>query len=140
MKVVLDTNVVVSALIFPGGTPEAVYRLALAGRFELVTSRPLLAELGRVLTDKFGWEPGPSEEAVAQMVRAGTIVEPSEAIEEITADPADNRVLEAAAEAVADVIVSGDRHLLRLGESWRAIRITSPGRFLAELEERDRTV
>ena len=52
MRVVADTNVLVSALIFPGGAPEAVYRLALEGGIELVTSRPLLAELGRVLTQR----------------------------------------------------------------------------------------
>ena len=55
MRVVADTNVLVSALIFPGGSPEAVYRLVLERRIELVSSRPLLAELARVLTDKFGW-------------------------------------------------------------------------------------
>ncbi|MGH3082249.1 MAG: putative toxin-antitoxin system toxin component, PIN family, partial [Gaiellaceae bacterium] len=50
MRIVADTNVLVSALIFPGGPPEAVYRLVLEERLGLVTSRPLLAELGRVLT------------------------------------------------------------------------------------------
>lgn len=44
MKVVLDTNVLSSAFLFPGGAPEAVYRLALEGRVELVTSRPLANE------------------------------------------------------------------------------------------------
>ena len=45
MRIVADTNVLVSALIFPGGSPEAVYRLVLEGKIELITSRPLLAEL-----------------------------------------------------------------------------------------------
>ena len=97
MKVVADTNVLVSALIFPGGSPEAFYRLALEGRIELVTSRPLLTELGRVLTEKFGWEPARAEEAVGQVIRLAEVVEPKEALSEIEADPADNRVLEAAA-------------------------------------------
>lgn len=135
MRVVADTNVLVSALIFPGGTPETFYRLALEGRIELITSRPLLAELGRVLTDKFGWEAERAEEAVKQVVLLGTIVAPREALSEIEADPADNRVLEAAAEAGADAIVSGDRHLLELG-AWRGIAIQSPAKFVVGIAER----
>ncbi len=126
MRVVADTNVLVSALIFPGGSPEAFYRLVLEGRVELITSRPLLAELGRVLAEKFGWEPARAEEAVAQIVRIAVIVEPREAVSDIEVDPPDNRVLEAAAEGRANAIVSGDRHLLALG-SWRGIQIQSPG-------------
>ena len=130
MKVVADTNVLVSALIFPGGSPEAFYRLALEGRIDLVTSRPLLAELGRVLMEKFGWEAERAEEAIGQVVRLAEIVAPQEALSEIEADPADNRVLEAAAEGGVDAIVSGDRHLLALS-SWRGIEIQSPAAFIA---------
>lgn len=133
MRVVLDTNILISALIFPGGAPEALYRLVLEERIELVTSRPLLAELGRILTDKFGWDPGRAEEAVAQVARIGAVVEPTERIRLIEEDPADDRVLEAASEGRAEVIVSGDRHLLRLG-SWRQIRIRKASAFLAEFQ------
>lgn len=133
MRVVPDTNVLVSALIFPGGSPEAVYRLALEGKIELVTSLPLLAELGRVLSDKFGWQPERAEEAVAQLVRLAEIVDPQEALTEIEADPTDNRVLEAAAEGQTDAIVSGDRHLLAI-KSWRGIAIQSPAVFLADFD------
>jgi putative PIN family toxin of toxin-antitoxin system len=129
VKVVADTNVLVSALIFPGGSAEAFYRLALEGRIELVTSRPLLAELGRVLMVKFGWEAERAEEAVGQVVRLAEIVAPREALSEVEADPAENRVLEAAAEGGADAIVPGDRHLLALG-SWRGIEIQPPRAFV----------
>jgi putative PIN family toxin of toxin-antitoxin system len=134
VRVVADTNVLVSALIFPGGLPEAFYRLALEGRIELVTSRALLAELGRVLTEKFGWEPDRAGEAVGQVIRLAEIVEPGEALSEIEADPADDRVLEAAAEGNADAIVSGDNHLLALG-TWRGIPIQLPAAFVAEHDE-----
>jgi uncharacterized protein len=125
VKVVADTNVLVSALIFPGGAPERVYRLALEGRIRLATSPPLLTELGRVLTDKFGWDAQRSEEALGQLIRIADIVEPQDTVLEIHEDPADDRVLEAALAAGADAIVSGDRHLLAL-RSWRGIQIVSP--------------
>ena len=133
MRVVLDTNILVSAFIFPGGPPEDVYRLALEGRVELVTSRPLLVELGRVLTEMFGWESGRAEGVVTQVARLGHVVRPTETVSEISADPSDDRVLEAAAEGGAEVIVSGDRHLLRLG-TWRAVRIEPAAKFLTRFQ------
>jgi putative PIN family toxin of toxin-antitoxin system len=134
VRIVADTNVLVSALIFPGGPPEAFYRLALERRIELVTSRPLLAELGRLLSEKFGWEPDRAEGAVGQLIRLAEIVEPGEVVSEIEADPADDRVLVAAAEGKADAIVSGDNHLLALG-TWRGIPIHPPAAFVAERGE-----
>ena len=132
MRAVLDTNVLVSAFLFPGGAPEAVYRLALDQELELISSRTLLAELGAVLESKFGWNSERTEYAVAQLTRIATLVEPSVAVSEIAADPADNRVPEAAEAGGAEVIVSGDRHLLALGR-WREISIEKPSAFLDRL-------
>jgi len=130
MKAILDTNVLISAYVFPGGTPEAVYRLALEGSLEIGTSLTLLAEFGRVLGQKFGWIPDQVEAAVAQMTRIGAVVEPSETVQVVRADPADDRVLEAARAFRADAIVSGDRHLLDL-RSWSEIEIVSPAELIA---------
>jgi putative PIN family toxin of toxin-antitoxin system len=130
MKAILDTNVLISAYVFPGGKPEAVYRLALEGRLEIGTSLTLLAEFGRVLGQKFGWIPDQVEAAVAQVTRIAAVVEPREVVQVVRADPADDRVLEAAHAFDADVIVSGNRHLLDLG-AWSEIEIISPAEFIA---------
>ena len=132
MRAVLDTNVLISAFVFPGGTPEKVYRLAVEGRLGIGTSRTLLAGLGRVLELKFGWDPDLVEAAVAQLTRIAVLVEPGETVQVIAADPADDRVLEAAAAYCADVIVSGDRHLLQLA-MWRGIEIVSPADLITRL-------
>jgi putative PIN family toxin of toxin-antitoxin system len=129
---VLDTNILISAFVFPGGPPEDVFRTALEGRIELVSSPPLLAEFGRVLESKFGWEPSIAEEAVAQVARVSTLVRPKDVVNEIADDPEDDRVLEAALEAHADVIVSGDRHLLAL-RKWRGIKVEKSASFLRRL-------
>jgi putative PIN family toxin of toxin-antitoxin system len=126
MKAILDTNVLISAYVFPGSKPEAVYRLALEGRLEIGTSLTLLAEFGRVLGQKFGWIP----DQVEAMTRIAAVVEPSETVQVVRADPADDRVLEAARAFDADVIVSGDRHLLDLG-TWSEIEIISPAESIA---------
>lgn len=122
MRVVLDTNILVSAFVFPGGVPESVYRLALEGRISVVTSPALLAELGRVLADKFDWESDRVTEAVELVARLAEVVRPEVAIREISADPSDDRVLEAAAAGGVEVIVSGDRHLLDL-RTWLGIDV-----------------
>jgi uncharacterized protein len=131
VRAVLDTNVLISAFVFPGGAPEQVYRRVLDGRITVVTSPPLLSELGRILTDKFDWVPSYAEEVVAQLVRIAVVVEPTEEVADVTDDPTDNRVLEAAAAGAADLIVSGDRHLLSLG-TWRDIPIITPAATMEE--------
>jgi putative PIN family toxin of toxin-antitoxin system len=130
MRAVLDTNVLISAYVFPGGAPEAVYRLALEGQLGIGTSLTLLAEFGRVLGQESGWDPDRVEAAVAQVARVAAVVNPSETVQVIDADPADDRVLEAARAFGADVIVSGDRHLLDLG-SWNKIEIITPAELIA---------
>jgi putative PIN family toxin of toxin-antitoxin system len=130
MRAILDTNVLISAFVFPGGKPEAVYRLALEGRLEIGTSRSLLVEFGRVLEDEFGWHADRVEDAVAQVTRMAILIEPGEVVQVVAADPADDRVLEAGRACDADVIVSGDRHLLDLG-AWSDIEIVSPAAFIA---------
>jgi putative PIN family toxin of toxin-antitoxin system len=129
VRVILDTNVLISAYVFPGGKPEAVYRLAMEGRIEIGTSLPLLAEFGRVLDLKFGWTPDRVEAAVTQVSRIASVVKPTETVRVVTTDPADDRVLEAAIAFGAGVIVSGDRHLLDLG-TWRDIDVLSPAAFI----------
>jgi predicted nucleic acid-binding protein len=107
-----------------------VFRLALEGRLEIRTSRTLLAEFGRVLGQKFGWTADRVEATGAQMIRIAVVVEPGEVVQVVGADPAGDRLLEAARAFDADVIVSGDRHLLALGR-WSEIDVLSPAEFLA---------
>jgi uncharacterized protein len=133
VRVVFDTNVLISAFVFPGGAPESAYRAALSGRVSLVTSPALLAEFGRMLSDKFGWEGPMVEAAIGQVARVGTVVRPGSTISVIEQDPADDRVLEAAIEGSVDVVVSGDRHLLQLG-TWETIRVVRVAELLRELE------
>ena len=133
MRVVLDTNILVSAFVFPGGTPEVLFRAVLEGRITLITSPALLAEFGRVLEAKFGWEPERGREAVALVARNATIVRPTDTLHVVDDDPDDDRVLEAAMAGEAEGIVSGDRHLLRI-RSWEGIAILKPAELLKRLD------
>ena len=133
MRVVLDTNVIVSGLNFPGNE-RLVLELALRGRFELCLSPFILEEIVGVLVRKFDWAEERSAQAIRALGDAATVVEPSRLTEVIEGGHADNRILECAVEASADYLVTGDRrHLLPLGEH-RSVRILNAPRFLSALE------
>jgi putative PIN family toxin of toxin-antitoxin system len=133
VKVVADANVLISAYAFPGGAPEKVLRAAIDGRIRLGTTTTLLAELARVLADKSGWEAAAVEAVIEQLGRVADVVQAAERVREIKADPADDRVLEAALAHGAEAIVTGDGHLRSLG-TWREIEVLSPSELAARLE------
>ena len=135
MRVVLDTNVLVSAILSRGNPPDSILRAWRRGSFELVTSSPLMRELENVLTRprirrRLRWSTEERTAFVAALREGALVVTTEGELSVIQADPADNRVLEAAVGAGADYIVSGDRHLLELG-SYESVRIVTPARFLA---------
>jgi putative PIN family toxin of toxin-antitoxin system len=114
LRVTADTNLYISAFNF-GGNPARFLRLAQAEVFRLFLSEAILMEVGRVLRrKKFGWPQEQIENAQEQLMRISQCVEPTETLHVITADPTDDRILECAAAAKADYIVSGDKHLLAL--------------------------
>lgn len=122
-RAVFDTNVFVSAYAF-GGKPAQLMRAAIASDIVLVTSPMILAELARVLADKLAFDSREVEDVLGQIVRVAEIVRPISRIELISDEP-DNRVLECAREGAAEWIVSGDSHLLAIGE-FEGVRTVSP--------------
>ncbi|MBI4277857.1 MAG: putative toxin-antitoxin system toxin component, PIN family [Armatimonadetes bacterium] len=124
MRVVPDTNVLVSAIVF-GGPPGRLIELAAEGHIQLVLSPPLIDELREVLRRKFGFSDAAAHQAETLLRRISTVVEPQQEVAVISEDPEDNRVLEAALAGDADVVVSGDRHLLDVN-TFGDIPILSP--------------
>ncbi len=128
IRIVLDTNVIVSALVF-GGVPRGVLELAEAGQFELFYSEPIQTEVRRVLAEKFEWPHAMLQHVLPVLWRMGTLVAPRTTLNAVRADPDDNRILECAVEAQAQVVVSGDHHLLAL-RNYNSIPIVTPRQFL----------
>jgi putative PIN family toxin of toxin-antitoxin system len=127
-RVVLDTNVYVSALMF-GGLPGSLLDLAFLRSFTLLISPVLLDELDEKLREKFGVSPEDTVLVRARLENVAEVVEPGEALNVITDDPDDNRVLECAVKGRADLIVSGDRHLLKLA-GYQGISIVTVRQFM----------
>lgn len=114
-----------------GGFPAQLLDAAQVGEIELFTSRPLLAELYDVLASgKFAEATAatglPREELVLGYAELTTVVVPARIAPTVMADPADDQVLACALAALADWIVSGDKHLHSLGGQYKGIRVVRP--------------
>lgn len=133
MRVVLDTNVVASALLW-GGVPEQLIRLAGEARLELITSMPLLEELAGVLerpkfARRLALKGLSAADIVAQYRALSDTVEAAPVEEKTLRDPDDAAVLACALAGKVEAIVSGDDDLLSLG-NYAGIRIISPAECL----------
>lgn len=138
MRVVLDTNVIVSAFLVALGAPARIVAAWHRGVFELVVSPSLLAEYAEVLNyDRVRRRHRMTPERIAAEVQdiesLAIVVEPDAVPSVIEADPDDDEVLACALAGEADYIVSGDPHLLDLRE-YQGIRILSPAAFAGFLD------
>ena len=130
MRVVLDTNVLLSALAFPGSKPDQVLQRVRRGEVELFLSPFILAEFERILRDKFRFTKRQTDERVTAIRHMATLVEPTERITLVATKDDDNRILECALAARADYLVTGDKeHLLPL-RSVGPTQIVTPAAFL----------
>lgn len=129
LRTVFDTNVFISALF--GGVPEEAYQAVLDRRCVLIVSPTILAELATTLRAKFHTPEAEILAYVRQIGRVGEIVRPNRTLR-VLRDEADNRVLECAEAGRADLIVSGDRDLLRL-KQHAGISIVRPADFVRTL-------
>jgi len=132
IRVVLDTNVLISAFFWRGNEYK-VLRKAFEGEFEPLTSRAIIAELEGVLSKKFGAARSWIEEAIKALTTNLVMITTKHRLNVIKDDENDNRILECAVEGGADFIISGDVHLLKLQE-YRGVRILRSEDFLKALE------
>ena len=131
IRVVLDANVIVSALLFANSTPKIAFEKALR-RGIILMSDALSEELGRVLVRRrFDRYVSPEDriKLFDGLTRDAEFVEITETVQ-VCRDPEDDRILELAVNGNADYIVTGDADLLVLNP-FRGIRILRPADFLA---------
>lgn len=118
-RVTADSNIYVSAFQFRG-TPLKLLTLAAERKIDLAISDHIVDEATRTLRQKFDWPEDRIVEARRIMGRIARRVVPSRSLSVIKEDPDDDRILECAAEAESDYIVSGDKDLHRLGHYGNA--------------------
>jgi len=123
VKVVFDTNILVSALVFPGGRGEAALRRIIEEQDQLVISKPILDELLGILARKFSRDAEELAHVAVFLSDLSVFVKPRRRLRVVKDEP-DNRVLECALAGRAEAIVTGDRALLALRE-YKSVRLIS---------------
>lgn len=136
VRVVADTNTLVSGMLW-GGVPRRLLDAAYGGHIQLYTSAALLDELEGVLkrdkfTQRLASVNATPRELVLGFASLASLVRPAEIAPTILADSDDDAVLACALSAQAEFIVSGDSHLLNLGQ-YRSISIITAGALLAKV-------
>lgn len=124
MRAVFDTNVLVAALVFPGGQGDAALRRVIGGTDQLVPSRAILDELLEVLGRKFARDREELAHVAVYISELSTMVSPKRRLHVVLDDP-DNRILECALAGHAQAIITGDKALLAL-RSFEGVAVMTP--------------
>lgn len=137
MRAVIDTNVLLSGLLWHGA-PHALIEHVRAGRLAMVSSPALLAELadviGRAKFDEILARSNTSREhSLAELRQLAEVIEPPPLPQPVCRDPDDDHVLACALAAKVDLIVSGDADVLNLKE-YQGIRIATAAEALRSVE------
>jgi len=135
VRVVLDTNVLLSGLMAPVGTPGRILAAWFEARFDVVMSIEQLAEIGRVLGypkihRKLKWDEQRIEQFIRQLYIRAEVVDLRSTSVEVPRDPQDSPILAALVASGADALVSGDRDLLELRGKYP---IQTPAEFVRRL-------
>ncbi|MCB0047243.1 MAG: putative toxin-antitoxin system toxin component, PIN family [Caldilineaceae bacterium] len=132
VRVVVDTNVLISSLLKKDGTPSQIVSLWRSGGLTLVISPEIIAEISRVLSYEKICRFVSQDEAkrfIALLEKGATILTPQASITAVPDDPDDDKFVALAVESGAQYIVSGDKHLLNLN-AYQGIKIVTPSVFL----------
>lgn len=138
MRVVLDANIYISALISSQGNPASIVNRWLAGEFDVLLSQPIVDEILRVtgyrrLQSKYKEIRENRLEFVDLISEQGIWTKPTKLLNVVVADESDNRYLECAIAGGATYVVTGDEHLLDIG-NYQGISIITPAAFATLLE------
>ena len=128
MRVVFDTNIFISALIFPDSAADETLRKVIQGEDQLIISKAILDELLGVLARKFSRDREALARVAVLLADIGLLVRPGHKIN-VLSDEADNRILECAVKGQTDIIITGDQALLNLG-NYTGIKILSLRKYL----------
>ena len=135
MRVVLDTNVVVSGAFF-GGVPRAVLDAWLDGRLHVVTTPTILDEYLRVCDRlRASYPDADFQPILTQLAAQGSLLPDSNVGGRITTDLDDDKFMRCA-HAAGAIVVSGDRHLLE-ADGWNGVRVLTPHALMTTLSEGD---
>ena len=133
LRVVLDTNILLSALAFPKGRRARIWEIAQQGRYQALTSPAIISELARILRTSFDWEEQRVQRAIRAVVHTADVIALTSSVN-VVRDPKDNHIIVCAIDGNAGAIVSGDNDLLAL-KDYQNIPVLHPADFLCMFGE-----
>lgn len=133
MRIVLDTNVFISAAIL-GRVCEEIVQTCRFSNLEVSISKNIISELKDKLSQKFLWKDEQIIVFLESILEFCEVIKVEEEISYIKEDPDDDKILECAVTKNCDFIISGDNHLLKL-KSYKGIKILNPVDFLLILRD-----
>lgn len=139
MRVVLDTNIVISRYLSPSGPPAHIFQYWEQGAFTLLVSEPILLEYDKVFSyPHINNKLRLSAEEIAKITEGfatfGELVAPKQRLRVVEADPDDDMLIECAVEGKADYLVSGNKKHLTEMKEYQGIQILTPAQFVLILE------
>jgi putative PIN family toxin of toxin-antitoxin system len=137
MRVVLDANQFISAVLVPVGRPAQILQAWREGRFEVALSPQILAEVRRVLLyprlqRKHGWSEAHVDDFLIDIAAVAVLTPGTLSVHAVPNDPSDDKYVACALEAGAQYVVSGDHHLTQL-RSYQGIEIITPAVFIEQV-------
>lgn len=131
MRVVLDTNVLISATQWPDSVAQKVLQRIYNEKAEVFTSAEILEEYTEVLIRDFDYQEEQLGAIMSRVLALVQIVEIKSSVQIVLEDPDDDKVINCALDCNAEAILTYDRHLLKLGQ-FEKIRIVPPEAFMQE--------
>ena len=128
LRIVLDTNIYVSAFLFPGGNPEKIIKIALNQEIEIYVSDFILKEFKKVLVEKFKYSRNKTTEFIKSIAGLTKKSLPKQRLNIIRDHKADNQILSCALSAKADYLITGDKkHILPLKQIQQTKILSAEG-------------
>ncbi len=129
MRIVFDTNVLISSTLWEDSVSKKLLIELMRLGIKVFESSEILSEYKKVLVKNFGYSENESNYLVGKILSFVDIVEPTEKVIVVEADPTDNKIIECALSSSSEYIASYDKHLLEIKE-FKGIKIVKPEELL----------
>ena len=125
MRVVFDTNILLSSTLWAGSVAQKLLFKLIKNDVKIFTSEAILSEYSGVLKRDFGYSEKETQNIMGKVVLFANLVAPIEKLDVVRDDPEDNKVIECAIASSSDYLITYDKHLLKI-KSFRKINIITP--------------
>jgi len=130
MKVVFDTNVLISSTLWQGSVSQKLLFKLIKENIKIYSSKEILLEYQKILKRDFNYSDKEISEIMDKILIFVTLVEPKEKVRIVKDDPEDDKIIETAIASFSDYILTYDKHLLKL-KKFKNVKIIKPEKLIS---------